>query len=203
MKTLYACSTNAGKIREFALAASQSGASGIVIKAIPGLESIPPPEETESTFEENARLKALYYSQFTDEIVFADDSGLEVDSLGGAPGVYSARFAGPNATDAANNELLLRRLEHHADRSARFVCALAAARRQQIVHTVRATVEGEILSAPRGRNGFGYDPLFFYPPFQRTLAEVSDEEKFRVSHRGKALRELLGWFVQQECTRPW
>jgi XTP/dITP diphosphohydrolase len=195
---LYACSTNAGKIREFALAARQSRIPDISIEPLPNLGSIPPPAETGASFEENAALKATYYSRFTGELVFADDSGLEVDSLGGAPGIYSARFAGPAATDTDNNELLLKRLRNHTERRARFVCALALAQGREVLHRVRAAVEGEILNSPCGGNGFGYDPLFFYPPLDHSLAQVSDEEKFRVSHRGKAMRELLSWLSQRE-----
>lgn len=198
MTKLYACSTNPGKIREFILAARQCGATGVVLEPLPALKTIPPPEETGRSFDENAQIKAIYYSQFTDDAVFSDDSGLEVFALNGAPGIYSARYAGPGATDVANNELLLRRLESESDHRARFICAITVARRRQILHSFRATVEGEILMAPRGNNGFGYDPLFFYPPFERTLAEVSDDEKFSVSHRGKAIREMLSWFSQTQ-----
>lgn len=202
MRKLYACSSNPGKLREFALAARECGADGILIEPLPGLKTMPPPEETGNSFEDNARIKAIYYSQFTTAPVFADDSGLEVDSLNGAPGIYSARFAGPDATDDANNELLLRRLGNRCDRRARFVCAIAVAEQTRVLHTVRGTVEGEILTAPRGENGFGYDPLFFYAPFERTLAELSGEEKFSVSHRGKAVRELLRWFSQVPLNHP-
>jgi XTP/dITP diphosphohydrolase len=203
VKKLYACSTNPGKIREFVLAAHQCGATGVVIEPLPALKAIPSPEETGKSFDENSQIKAIYYSQFTDDAVFSDDSGLEVLALNGAPGIYSARFAGADATDVANNELLLRRLENQSDRRARFVCAITVARRREILHDFRATVEGEILTAPRGNNGFGYDPFFFYPPFERTLAEVSDEEKFSVSHRGKAIREMLRWFSQFQPDQQW
>jgi XTP/dITP diphosphohydrolase len=188
---LYACSTNAGKLREFALAAGQSGVDELEIEPLPELKHIAPPEEDGATFEENARLKAAYYSGFTREPVFADDSGLEVDALGGAPGVYSARYAGVGATDVENNALLLRNLEGVRDRKARFVCAIALAHQGQVVETVRGSVEGEILDEPRGDGGFGYDPLFFYPPRKCSFAELSAEEKFAVSHRGNALRELF------------
>lgn len=198
MIQLYACSTNAGKIREFALAVGEFGIEDFSVEVLPGLKNILAPVETGSSFEENAALKATYYSQFTDALVFADDSGLEVYSLDGAPGIYSARFAGLDATDPANNELLLQRLQNDAERGARFVCALTIAQKRKVLHSVRATVEGEILTAPRGSNGFGYDPLFFYPPLNRSLAELSLEEKFQVSHRGKAIRELLHWLAQRE-----
>jgi XTP/dITP diphosphohydrolase len=189
---LYACSSNPGKLREFGLAAR-----GFTMEALPNLGAIPPPEETGSTFEENSRLKALYYSGFTSEFVFADDSGIEVDALGGAPGVHSARYAGLHATDAENNAFLLRNLEHGARRSARFVCVITLARENQVVASFRGSVEGEILPAPRGNGGFGYDPLFFYPPLKCSFAELDPEHKFAVSHRGNALRALAG-FVSKE-----
>lgn len=186
---VYACSSNPGKLREFALAAGQSG--GIVIEPLPGLRDIVPPEEHGSTFEENATAKALYYSQLTNGIVFADDSGFEVEALGGAPGVHSARYAGPNANDEENNRLVLERTRSAKDRRARFVCAIAVARAGKLLASLRASVEGELLAAPRGQNGFGYDPLFFFPPLNRSFAELSAEEKFAVSHRGKAIRAML------------
>ena len=187
MRLWYACSTNSGKLAEFALAAGLDAR----IRALPGIEAIRPPEESGKTFEENAVLKAVYYSQFAEEPVFADDSGLEVDALGGAPGVYSARFAGQNAGQAENNNLLLQRLKGKADRRARFVTALALAKAGTLLGTSAGTVAGEILEAPRGENGFGYDPLFLYPPLGRTFAELTGAEKLEVSARGKALRALL------------
>ncbi len=163
----------------------------ITIEPLPGLAGIPPPEENGATFEENASIKALYYSRFTSQLVFADDSGLQVDALEGAPGIYSARYAGPGATDTANNELLLKNLEGEKNRNARFVCVIALAKASRILETVRGNVEGHLLTAPVGSNGFGYDPLFFYPPFERSFAEFNAEEKFSVSHRGKAVRKLF------------
>jgi XTP/dITP diphosphohydrolase len=162
------------------------------------MRDIPASPEDGVTFEENAAQKAIYYSCFAEGLLFADDSGLEVDALSGAPGVYSARYAGEHAGDAANNALLLERLEHHSDRAARFVCVIALAESGKLIRTFRGTVEGEILRAPRGAGGFGYDPLFFYPPFGQTLAEVPDEHKFAVSHRGYALREMLAWLSLAE-----
>ena len=119
-----------------------------------------------------------------------DDSGLEVDALGGAPGVYSARFAGPHATDEANNQLLLDRMRGVTDRTARFVCVVALAKSGRLVRTFRGEVEGRLLEAPRGANGFGYDPLFFYPPFGCTFGEAPLERKMEVSHRAQALRKM-------------
>ena len=189
--TLYCATSNPGKLREFRLAARRR----IRILPLPGLKTIPPVAETGDTFEANAIAKALYHSAYAPGLLFADDSGLEVDALGGAPGVLSARFAGPEATDAANNRLLLEKLRASADRTARFVCVIALAGHGRLLATFRGAVEGRILTRPRGRNGFGYDPLFFYPPFGATFAEVAPERKFSVSHRGQALRALLAWLL--------
>lgn len=188
--TLYCATTNAGKLREFRLAAQESGGE-IRIEPVPSLSQIPAPEETGRTFAENAIAKAIYYSRFAPGLLFADDSGLEVDALGGEPGVDSARYAGAGAGDEDNNRLLIERLRGVADRSARFVCVIALAEQGKLIETFEGTIEGRILEAPRGVNGFGYDPLFFYPPYGRTLAEVSPEAKLAVSHRGKALRAML------------
>ena len=188
---LYACSSNKGKLREFALASAEADRADIQIEALPNLHAIAPPEETGATFEENAVLKALYYSRFTGEYVFADDSGLEVDALGGNPGVYSARYAGPEATDEDNNRLLLRKLAAANTRAASFVCVIALAREGKLITTVSGVVAGEILEEVRGSGGFGYDPLFYYPPLERTFGEMGQAEKFAVSHRGKATRQLL------------
>jgi XTP/dITP diphosphohydrolase len=160
------------------------------VQPLPGLPSIAPCEETGVTFEQNAVQKALYYSKFGDGYVFVDDSGLEVHALQGAPGVHSARFAGPNATDAANNKLLLEKMRGVADRAARFVCVIALAESGRLVRTFRGEVEGSLLEAPRGANGFGYDPLFFYPPFGCSFGEAPLERKMEISHRSEALRQM-------------
>lgn len=194
---IYACSSNPGKLREFALAGRSSEVSNFSIEPLPGLTDIASPEETGKTFEENAVLKATYYSGFTSELIFADDSGIEVDALGGAPGVHSARFAGPDAADADNNRLLLERLGLAQNRSGRFVCVIAVAHRGKLLQTFRGTVEGRILQEPCGDGGFGYDPLFFYPPLQKALAELTSQEKFAVSHRGKAVRAMIEWLRQK------
>jgi XTP/dITP diphosphohydrolase len=192
---LFCATTNAGKLREFLLAAERSGAD-IVIEPVPGLNNIRPCEETGDSFEANAVQKAIYYSQFVRGLVFADDSGLEVDALNGAPGVRSARYAGDAATDADNNRLLLRLMRGVENRTARFVCVVALARRGELIRTFRGSVEGLLLDAPRGEGGFGYDPLFFYPPFGKTLAEAAAEEKLRVSHRGQALSQLFTYLKE-------
>lgn len=183
------CATgNPGKLREFQLAGALLA---IDIEPLAGLKEIAAPEETGATFEENACLKAEYYSRFVPGLLFADDSGLEVDALGGEPGVYSARYAGPHATDSQNNELLLQRLGENPARSARFVCVIALAENGVVRQTFRGEVEGDILLAARGPGGFGYDPLFNYPPFGCSFGEVDGPKKFGVSHRGNALRALL------------
>jgi len=192
---LYCATTNAGKLREFRLAAERYGGGRIRIEPLPGLQAIAAPPETGRSFEENAAAKALYYSSLAPGPLFAEDSGLEVEALGGAPGVYSARFAGPDAGDEANNRLLLEKLQGVADRRARYVCVAALAERGRLVGSFRGTVEGRIAEAPRGTGGFGYDPLFYYEPFGATFGEVSAERKMAVSHRGEAMRRLLGWLL--------
>jgi XTP/dITP diphosphohydrolase len=160
------------------------------VETLPGIENIEPSPETGDTFEANAIQKALYYSKHCDGLLFVDDSGLEVDALGGAPGVYSARYAGPDATDEANNRLVLDRMQGVADRTARFVCVVALAENGKLVRTFRGEVEGQLTEEPRGSNGFGYDPLFFYPPFGYTFGEAPLDRKMQVSHRARALRSL-------------
>ena len=198
---IYACSSNAGKLSDFRLVASELGLTHFTLEPMPGLADIKAPEETGHTFEENASEKALYYSQFATETVLADDSGLEVEGLGGAPGVYSARYAGAGATDEANKQLLLRNMAGMANRKAKFVCAIAIARKGQIQHVARGTVEGEILTAAQGTGGFGYDPLFYYPPFACSFGELDSARKFRVSHRGAALRQMVEWMAVSELNK--
>ena len=197
----YAATTSQGKLRDFRTAAQ---AHSIAIDSLPGLANLPAPEENGVTFAANATLKAVYYSRFAPgELVLADDSGLEVDALDGAPGVRSARFAAdsgwvdsPDAndnTDVWNNIVLLQRL---ADvplerRTARYRCVLVAARDGQALHTAEGTVEGLILDTPRGAGGFGYDPLFYLPALDRTMAEIDLETKLSLSHRGRAIAALF------------
>ena len=170
------------------------------IEPLPRLSGIASPEEHGSTFEENAAIKALAYGAHTEGWLFAEDSGLEVDALGGAPGVYSARFAGADATDEANNRRVLELLGDTPSRSGRFVCVIALAHGGKLVRSFRGTVEGEILHEPRGENGFGYDPLFFYPPFNCSFGEAEREQKQLVSHRGAALREMIAYLRTQTQT---
>lgn len=180
---VYCATTNPGKLREFQQIVGD-------VELLPGLTDIPSPEETGATFEENAVQKAAYYSRFCNGALFVDDSGLVVEALGGAPGIYSARFAGPHATDEANNRLVVSKLHGETNRRARFVCVVALASRGELIKIFRGEVEGELLDEPRGRNGFGYDPLFFYPPFGSSFGEVSAEQKMQVSHRAQALRAM-------------
>jgi XTP/dITP diphosphohydrolase len=193
---LYAATSNPGKLAEFATSASSAG---IDVLALPGLQSMPEPVEDAPTFMGNAELKAVAYSLLAPGLlVFADDSGLAADALNGQPGVRSARFAddlgfdsGHGTKDERNNRALLSLLANHADRTARFVCTLALARDGQILLRSEGTVEGQLLDAPRGKDGFGYDPLFLIPSLNLTLAEVSREQKWQISHRGNAFRDLL------------
>jgi len=197
--TLYAATTNPGKLRDFSVAAADGG---FTVGSHPEFKKIAAPAENEPTFTGNARTKAQYYSRFIPGFILADDSGLEVDALGGEPGVRSARFADdagfeppnapPNLTvDARNNLYLLYRMRGITQRKARYRCALAVARAGEILATAEGFVNGEILAAPRGSSGFGYDPLFFIPPLRLTMAEITLEQKHSVSHRGRAFRELL------------
>jgi XTP/dITP diphosphohydrolase len=192
--------SNPGKVRDLAGAAQHYG---ITIECIPGFSSLAPVNEDGDTFEANARKKAEAYSlAVPGEIVVADDSGLEVDALGGDPGVHSARYAAEtphladrNTDDAANNARLLRELDAvpNERRTGRFVCVLAAARDGKILETFRGEAEGIILRTPRGSNGFGYDPLFYFPDIAKTFAELTAAEKAQYSHRGAAFRKFLGW----------
>jgi XTP/dITP diphosphohydrolase len=185
---LYCATSNPGKLREFRGAADPL----CRIEPLPGLKEIAPPEETGTTFEENAAQKARYYAGFANGMaLFAEDSGLEVEALDGAPGVYSARFAGPDADDPANNRLLLERLQGASNRRARYVAVIALVLPGEDLRTFRGTVEGEILTEPRGTGGFGYDPLFYFPDFGATFAEVTAERKLTVSHRGRAVEQMM------------
>ncbi|MBV9617652.1 MAG: XTP/dITP diphosphatase [Verrucomicrobia bacterium] len=160
---------------------------------ISDLSSLPPvemPKETGTTFEQNAVLKAASVSKIVGQLVIADDSGLEVDALGGAPGIYSARYAGEYASDAANIDKLLRELRNIEKRSARFRCVTALARAGKVLGTFDGVVEGTIIDPPRGKDGFGYDPVFQPAGFKETFAEMSPESKNKISHRAKAIMAL-------------
>lgn len=190
---VYCATSNSGKLREFRFAAERAG---IDLEPLPGLGQIAAPDETGETFEANAIQKALYYGAYCDGMLFAEDSGIEVEALAGAPGVYSARYAGEGASDAANNSLLLERMSGVEDRRARFVCTVALVRAGQVLKTFRGEVQGEILHAERGEQGFGYDPLFYYPYFGCSFGEVPLSHKMRVSHRIRALAAMFAWLGQ-------
>lgn len=204
MRQVLIATSNAGKLRDFAGAAR---AHGVAIAGIPNFSSLPLVVEDGLTFEDNARRKAEEYSLHAPgEIVLADDSGLEVDALKGAPGVHSARYAAEqphladaNTDDEANNARVLRELKDvpPEKRTGRFVCVLAAALDGKTLATFRGAAEGTILNAPRGTNGFGYDPLFYFPQIQKTFAELSAEEKAQHSHRGAAFRAFVSWYALQ------
>jgi XTP/dITP diphosphohydrolase len=183
---LYCATSNPGKLREFHLAAGP----GWDFVPVTGVQAC---EETGATFEENAMEKAVYYSRHAPGLLFAEDSGLEVDALAGAPGVRSARFAGERTTDVDNNRLLIERLRGVQNRNARYVCAIALAEAGKPIRVFRGEVPGRIVDDPRGANGFGYDPHFFYEPFNLTFAEASPEQKLTVSHRGRAIAQMLYW----------
>lgn len=199
LRRVWIATSNAGKLRDFAGAAA---GHGILIKPLPGFASLPRVIEDGVTFEANARKKAEQYSLAApDELVLADDSGLQVDALGGAPGVHSARYAAEdpagegNTDDQANNAKLVRELGRvpAAERGGRFVCVIAVAREGKTLAVFHGTAQGVILDTPRGDNGFGYDPLFYFPEISKTFAQLSVEEKAKYSHRGKAFRKFLEW----------
>jgi XTP/dITP diphosphohydrolase len=185
---LLVATTNSNKVREIR-AILGDAAELISLDAWPALD---PPEETGRTFEENARQKALYYASATGELTVAEDSGLEIDALDGIPGVESARYGGADLPYPQKFARLYRALRERgeATSTARFVCALALVRRGDVLFETRGTVEGSIAPEPRGAGGFGYDPIFFYAPYGRTLAEATPEQKSAVSHRGEAFRSL-------------
>lgn len=198
---LYCATTNPGKLREFRLIIAHYGRGAFDLEPIEDTKSIPPCDETGATFEENASQKALHYGAHAAGLLFADDSGLEVDALRGAPGIYSARYAGAHAGDAANNRLLIENLRGQPNRAARFVCAIALAADGKLVRTFRGHVDGKIIDDPRGANGFGYDPLFFHEPFRCTFGEASAEQKLLVSHRAKALAAMLDFLSSQTAAK--
>ena len=195
MPRLVVATTNRGKLREI-----EQLLVGVPFELITmgDWPDVAAPEETGRTFAENARAKALYYAAHTGELTVAEDSGLEIDALDGAPGVESARFGGPESTYPEKFALIYKMLHARgADGSpARFVCALALARDGQILFETRGQVEGGIPPEPKGSGGFGYDPIFYYPPFGCTLAEAGDR-KAAVSHRGEAFRTLRAWLMRE------
>jgi XTP/dITP diphosphohydrolase len=187
---LLLASSNANKLREYR---SMAEGRAIDLDLLPRFRELPAFPEDAPTFAENAAGKALHYSQSSDEIIFADDSGLVVPALDGAPGVHSARYAGENASDAQRIEKLLKEMRGLKGdaRRARFVCVIAAARAGKMLAVMSDSAEGIIADEPRGHEGFGYDPIFYFPARGKTFAELREAEKNEVSHRGKAFRKLL------------
>ena len=195
---LFTASSNPGKLREYRALAESAGAA-VTLESLPHFDSLPPFEEIWPTFAENAAGKAIHHSRLASGLVVADDSGIVVPALGGAPGVHSARYAGPNASDADRNRKLLGEMlgKTGDERRARFVCVVALAEGGSALGIFSASAVGTLLEEPRGENGFGYDPLFFFPPLGKTFAETSREEKNRYSHRGKAFRKALDFLLAQ------
>ena len=189
---LFVSSSNPGKLREYQVLAA---GHAVELELLPGLDHLPRFEENAPTFAENAAGKALHYSRYAERPVIADDSGLVVPALRGAPGVQSARYAGTGASDADRVRKLLEEMRSKSgnERRARFVCVLALAECGRARAVFSDAVEGELLLAPRGHQGFGYDPIFFYSPLGKTFAQLSREEKNLHSHRGKAFRKLLAF----------
>ncbi|HUC52953.1 MAG TPA: RdgB/HAM1 family non-canonical purine NTP pyrophosphatase [Candidatus Cybelea sp.] len=191
---LFLASSNPGKLAEYrVLAATAATSVAVELALLPDFDALPEFAENAPTFAENAAGKALHYSRLRDGLVFADDSGLVVPTLDGAPGVHSARYAGPLATNAQKIEKLLGEMSGKTgtERAAYFVCVIALAERGRAKAIVTDRVDGEILDASRGAGGFGYDPVFYFPALQKTFAEIPAEEKNERSHRGKAFRRLL------------
>ena len=191
MTRLAVATTNAGKLREIR---ELLGGLPIEVGTLTDYPPVPAPEETGSTFAENARQKARYYAAATRAITVAEDSGLEIDAMNGAPGVHSARFGGEDSTYPEKFRLIYQALAAAglATSPARFVCTVAVADGEQILFEAKGVVEGRIAPEPRGDGGFGYDPIFYYEPFGCTLAEAGDR-KNGVSHRGRAFRQLREW----------
>ena len=189
---LLIATTNSHKVREVTRLLEGAPVDLITLDAWP---SVAAPEETGQTFEQNARAKAEYYARATGELTVAEDSGLEIDALGGRPGVESARYGGADSTYPERFARLYQELRASGDtnRTGRFVCALALATPHRILFETRGTIEGRVAPAPSGDGGFGYDPIFFYPPYGCTLAEVTADQKVAVSHRGQAFRALRGF----------
>ena len=195
---LLLASSNPGKLREYQVLAE---GSAVELALLPGFDRLPRFDESAPTLAENALGKALHYSRFAELSVIADDSGLVVPALGGAPGVHSARYGGPQASDDDRIQKLLAELRSKGvtERCARFVCVLALALQGQVLAVFSDFVAGELLEAPRGSEGFGYDPIFFFPTLGRSFAELTREEKNQHSHRGKAFRKLLAFLESRPC----
>lgn len=192
MKQILIATTNKHKIEEFQKLFSENSLQleAVYLKDFPNVKTV---EETGQTFEENATLKALGYAKQTGLLTLAEDSGLSCDVLDGAPGVYSARFSGEKATDESNNQKLLKIFKPIPDncRAAHYTAVIAIAEPSKVIGTAQGEVHGYIAKEPKGTNGFGYDPLFFYPPYDKTFGEVAPEMKNKVSHRSKAVLQAV------------
>ncbi len=197
---------NPGKVREIRRALKGLSIDGRALAIVGLSEAIAgsPPAEHGRTFEENARSKSLFYSRRWPSLTLAEDSGLEIDALGGEPGVRSARFSAPRPSDEKNIRKVLRRLQGvpASARKARFVCVMVLAERGRIVAEFRGEVRGRIGGEPRGRSGFGYDPIFYYPPLRRTFAELPPAVKNAVSHRGRAVAKLRRFLEAKKKAPP-
>ncbi|MEN8221971.1 MAG: RdgB/HAM1 family non-canonical purine NTP pyrophosphatase [Acidobacteriota bacterium] len=198
MADLLVATTNRGKVGEI---------KAVLTQAVPDIKLFTPndlnitdvPEETGDTFLENSVEKSLFYSRLRNGMLtIADDSGLEVDSLGGSPGVQSARYGGPESNDNKNVSKLLTEMEGMEKRSARFVSVITLSLNGSVIRSFRGEVSGVIINERKGMNGFGYDPVFFYPPLQRTFAELPAEEKNRISHRAVALKQLRDFILENK-----
>lgn len=195
MREVLIATTNQGKLREIRHILRDVPCA---LKTLADFPTLRAPEETGTSFAENARQKAIYYALATGMLAMAEDSGFEVDALGGKPGIYSARYLREDASYTERFDDIYKRVRESgaSDLSARFICALAVAKGSEIDFETRATVEGALAPAPAGPNGFGYDPIFFYPPYGRTFGEVSDAEKTAVSHRGQAMRAFREYLLR-------
>lgn len=191
-KRVIVATRNAHKVEEIRAILSQ-----FEVLDLSAVEDPPEVEETGTTFVENATLKAVAISRLTDALVLSDDSGLEVDALGGEPGVYSSRYAGEEGNDVLNNEKLLRELGNRDDRTARFRCVMVIARGGEVLADFSGSVEGRILTGPRGEGGFGYDPLFSPEGYEESFAELGEEIKNGMSHRARALEGVVRWLETQ------
>ena len=196
---LYVASSNPGKLREYRVLAEPAG-EAIDLAFLPNFDSLHPFDEIWPTFAENAAGKALHYSRHGEGLLIADDSGLVVPALGGAPGVQSARYAGPNASDAGRYRKLLDEMrgKKGEERRARFVCVVAVAESGSMRGLFSASAEGVLLEEPRGDGGFGYDPIFLVPELGKTFAEISRQEKNKYSHRGKAFQKALDFLLNSQ-----
>lgn len=193
---LLVATTNPNKVREVKPLLADVP---IDVITLADLEPVPEPEETGATFWENARIKALAYSEATGEMAVAEDSGLEIEALGGEPGVHSARFLGATTPYPERFGEIFRRLGSRR-RDARFVTALAVARGAQLLFETETSIAGRIADAAAGEHGFGYDPIFYYPPFGCTTAQLSDRDKAMVSHRARAFRDLHRWLAAKSAS---